>query len=104
MKHALSKISFVARSTEGNKSQDEPYSNGLVKVVFDNIKINGSFAGKGTYNLFDESWTVLSEDNHNEYNLVNTEGVDNDPFNPIADEVYNIQKGNDVENETNTPD
>ena len=104
MKHALSKISFVAKATEGEKAQNEPYSNGMVKVVFDNIKVNGSFANAGTYDLFNETWTIDANANHEVYNLINAEGTENDPFNPIADELYNIQAGENPADETNTPD
>ena len=91
MKHALSKISFVAKSVDNNVAQDEPYSDGLVKVVFDEIELVGNFANSGSYNLFTEVWKIDNQNNnlHNSYKLVNTDGTENDPFTAMADEVYN---------------
>lgn len=108
MRHALSKISLEACAGTGNNGQTEPYSDGNVKVVFDYIKINGEFISKGEYNLFNQTWTLDKSNNRvTSYSFVNAEGSDptKDPFNPIADEVYNLQSQDGAEaNETNTPD
>ena len=94
MKHALSKISFVAKA--GN--QATAYED--TRVIIDNIKIEGTFADKGSYNLFEEKWTIAQEDANNDgykyENLVDdskvtgyTVNTEKDPFTAIADELYN---------------
>lgn len=100
MRHALAKISFEVKAGE----QDEPYQD--AKVVFDHIVVNGTFAGQGDYNLLTESWNNLVNPTE-KYGFVNTFGdnaVNTDPFNPIADEVYNLSPATEAEeDETNTP-
>ena len=111
MTHALSRISFQAKATgtkkdaEGNSidvPQNTPYSDGLVKVVLNDIKLVGTFTKKGTYDLFEEKWTIDNSNATTSYTLTNTSS--DDPFNPIADEWYNIQAGTDDATEANTPD
>lgn len=87
MKHALSKISFVAKA--GNTTGQ--YDGAIVSI--DNIKIEGEFASKGTYNLYTEQWSDLTP--LTEYNYINDDDVTNDPFNAIADELINA--GEEVE-------
>lgn len=92
MKHALSKISFVANAG----TQNDSYVN--AKVMINNIKVNGKFAHSGVYNLFTEQWDIVAGDQgkniHNVYNYVNPDAktginVDKDPFTKIADELVN---------------
>lgn len=93
MKHALSKISFVAKA--GN--QTNAYVD--TRVIIEDIQINGKFANEGSYNLFTEKWSVAQSNYHEQYQYVNmvddskmtgyTANVDNDPFTAIADELYN---------------
>lgn len=112
MVHALSRISFEAKATgkknvDGNlvdNPQNEPYSEGLVKVVLNDITVVGTFANEGTYNLFGGNWTIDAANTFDTgYELRNTDT--DDPFNKIADEWYNIQIP-DGENgdESNKPD
>lgn len=102
MKHALSKVSFEAQAVEDGVAQTVPYSGGLVKVVIDKIDLVGTFASGGQYNLITENWANSTE-NVTLYSLTNAEGT-NDPFNPIADELYNIQCPAGTEaTEENTP-
>ena len=100
MRHALSKISFEVKA--GN--QNTPYQD--VKVVFDHINVKGSFVNGGTYNLFTEKWETLTGAD-TLYGFRNTYGdnaAETDPFNPIADEVYNVQLADGATaDETNTP-
>lgn len=86
MKHALSKISFVAKAGNTNGQYD-----GAI-VSIDNIKIEGEFASKGTYNLFTEEWSDLTP--LAEYNYINDDDVTNDPFTVIADELINDEVNN----------
>lgn len=86
MKHALSKISFVAKA--GNTSGQ--YDGAIVSI--NNIKIDGEFASKGTYNLFSEEWSDLTD--IYEYNYKNDADVTNDPFTVIADELINDEVNN----------
>lgn len=112
MTHALSRISFQAKATGTKKNadgtsvdvpQNTPYSDGFVKVVLNDIKLEGSFTKVGTYDLFEEKWTIEpGNTTNNGYTLTNTSS--DDPFNPIADEWYNIQAGTDDATEANTPD
>lgn len=93
MKHALSKISLWAKAG-GNGNTDpgqvEAYSEGLVKVIFDNVKVKGAFMDKGQYNMFTEKWGFeASQTVNNEYNFTNAAGTSADPFTAIADELYN---------------
>lgn len=93
MKHALSKISFVAKA--GN--QADSYVD--TRVIIEDIQIHGKFANEGSYNLFTEKWSVDQSNYHEQYQYVNmvddskmtgyTANVDNDPFTAIADELYN---------------
>ena len=87
MKHALSKISFVAKA--GNTTGK--YDGAIVSI--NNIKIDGKFASEGTYNLFTEQWSDLTS--LTEYNYKNAADVTNDPFYAIADELINA--GEEVE-------
>lgn len=83
MKHALSKISFVAKAGDTQGEYED------AKVVIDNIKIIGKFADNGKYNMFTEKWTGLPSTPRETYNYVNTDGTDNDPFTVLADALYN---------------
>lgn len=91
MKHALSKISFVAKA--GDKDEDERYE--YTKVIINNLKITGNFANSGNYNLFSEKWSIDPANLHTEYNYVNNADAatnatnDNDPFTAVADELIN---------------
>lgn len=86
MKHALSKISFVAKA--GNTTGQ--YDGAIVSI--NNIKIDGKFASEGTYNLFTEVWSDLTD--ISEYNYKNVADVTSDPFTVIADELINDEENN----------
>lgn len=91
MKHALSKISFVAKA--GDKDEDERYE--YTKVIINDLKITGNFANSGNYNLFSEKWSIDPANRHDEYNYVNNADADvnantaSDPFTAVADELIN---------------
>ena len=88
MKHALSKISFVAKSEDHKGPQNTPYSDGTVKVVLENIELLGNFSSQGKYDLYNHAWSNLTV--QDKYVLTN-DNTNTDPFNPIADEWYNHQ-------------
>ena len=89
MKHAFSKVSFVAKA--GN--QKDSYQD--VRVIIDNLELVGNFANKGQYDLFNEKWIVKDADKHTSYAYINNTdadvkpGDDNDPFTLLADELVN---------------
>ncbi len=85
MKHALSKISFIAKAGD----QYDKYENAV--VIIDKLNVNGNFTNKGVYNLFTEKWIIDANDNHNIYSYVNDPDVNDatDPFTVLADELIN---------------